>query len=60
MAMSDPIADMLVRIKNAGKANFNSTDIPGSKLKSELAKVLKDDGSIRNSKFITRYLAYLS
>ncbi|MAF32632.1 MAG: 30S ribosomal protein S8 [Desulfobacterales bacterium] len=52
MAMSDPIADMLVRIKNAGKANFNSTDIPGSKLKSELAKVLKDEGYIRNYKFI--------
>ncbi len=52
MAMSDPISDMLVRIKNAGKANFNSTDIPGSTLKSELAKVLKDEGYIRNYKFI--------
>jgi small subunit ribosomal protein S8 len=52
MAMSDPIADMLTRIRNAGKAKFNSIDIPGSKLKTELAKVLKDEGFIRNYKFI--------
>jgi small subunit ribosomal protein S8 len=38
MAISDPIADMLTRIRNAGKAKFNSVDIPGSKLKIELAK----------------------
>lgn len=52
MSMSDPIADMLTRIRNAGKAKFNSVDIPGSKLKSELARVLKDEGYIRNYKFI--------
>ena len=52
MAMSDPIADMLTRIRNAGKAKFNSVDIPGSKLKVELAKVLKDEGYIRNFKFV--------
>ncbi|MDH3568234.1 MAG: 30S ribosomal protein S8, partial [Desulfobacteraceae bacterium] len=32
MAMSDPIADLLTRIRNAGKAKFNSVDIPGSKI----------------------------
>ncbi len=52
MAMSDPIADMLTRIRNAAKAKFNSVDIPGSKLKIELAKVLKDEGYIRNYKFL--------
>ncbi len=52
MAISDPIADMLTRIRNAGKAKFNSVDIPGSKLKTELAKVLRDEGYIRNYKFI--------
>jgi len=52
MSMSDPIADMLTRIKNAGKARFSSVDIPGSKLKTELAKVLKDEGFIKNYKFI--------
>ncbi|RLC14025.1 MAG: 30S ribosomal protein S8 [Deltaproteobacteria bacterium] len=52
MAISDPIADMLTRIRNAGKAQFNSVEIPGSNLKAELAKVLKMEGYIRNSKFI--------
>ena len=52
MAMSDPVADMLTRIRNAGKAKFNSVDIPGSKLKVELAKVLKEEGYIRNFKFV--------
>jgi small subunit ribosomal protein S8 len=52
MALSDPIADMLTRIRNAGKAKFNSVDIPGSKLKTEMAKVLKEEGYIRNYKFI--------
>lgn len=52
MTLSDPIADMLTRIRNAGKAKFNSVDIPGSKIKTELAKVLKREGFIRNFKFI--------
>ena len=52
MAMSDPVADMLTRIRNAGKAKFNSVDIPGSKLKVELANVLKEEGYIRNFKFV--------
>ncbi len=52
MAMSDPIADMLTRVRNAGKAKFNSVDIPGSKMKYELAKLLKDEGYIRNYKFL--------
>lgn len=52
MAMSDPIADMLTRIRNAGKAKFNSVDIPGSRMKTELARVLKNEGFVRNYKFI--------
>ncbi|UCD33092.1 MAG: 30S ribosomal protein S8 [Desulfobacterales bacterium] len=52
MAMSDPIADMLTRIRNAGKAKFNRVDIPGSRLKTEIAKVLMAEGFIRNYKFI--------
>ena len=51
--MSDPIADMLTRIRNAGKAKHNSVDIPGSKIKTEIAKVLKESGYIRNYKFIS-------
>jgi small subunit ribosomal protein S8 len=52
MAMSDPIADMLTRIRNAGKAKFASADIPGSKVKVELAKVLLEQGYIKNYKFV--------
>ncbi len=52
MSISDPIADMLTRIRNAGKAKFNSVDIPGSKMKTEIAKVMKNEGYIRNYKFI--------
>ncbi len=52
MSMSDPIADMVTRIRNAGKAKLNSVDIPGSKLKTELAKVLMNEGFIKNYKFL--------
>ncbi len=52
MAQSDPIADMLTRIRNGVKAKFNSVDVPGSKLKIEMAKILKDEGFIRNYKFL--------
>jgi len=52
MGMSDPISDMLTRIRNAGKAKFNTVDIPGSKIKIELAKILKNEGFIKNYKFI--------
>ena len=52
MAISDPVADMLTRIRNAAKAKFNSVDIPGSTLKTEVAKILKSEGFIRNYKFL--------
>ncbi len=52
MSMSDPIADMITRIRNAGKAKFGKVDIPGSKLKFEIAKVMKSKGYIKNYKFI--------
>lgn len=52
MTMSDPIADMLTRIRNATKARFNSVDIPGSKMKNDLAKIMKEEGFIRNYKFV--------
>jgi small subunit ribosomal protein S8 len=52
MATSDPIADMLTRIRNGVKAKFGSVDIPASLLKVELAKILKSEGFIRNYKLI--------
>ncbi len=52
MAMSDPIADMLTRIRNGGKAEFAQVDIPGSKIKIELARVLKEQGYVKDYKFL--------
>jgi len=46
--MTDPIADMLTRIRNAVAANHPRVDIPGSKLKIEVARILKEEGYINN------------
>ncbi|OGW33957.1 MAG: 30S ribosomal protein S8 [Nitrospirae bacterium GWC2_56_14] len=50
--MTDPIADMLTRIRNASKAKHEKVDIPSSKLKMEVAKILKDEGYIKNLKLV--------
>jgi small subunit ribosomal protein S8 len=46
--MTDPIADMLTRIRNAIQANHPRVDIPGSKLKMEVARILKEEGYINS------------
>lgn len=46
MSMSDPIADMLTRIRNANMVSHQTVDVPASKLKVELARVLKEEGFI--------------
>lgn len=48
MSMSDPIADMLTRIRNAQLVEKSSVNMPSSKLKVAIAKVLKDEGYIEN------------
>ena len=48
MSMSDPIADMLVRIRNAQMVGHVEVLMPGSKLKASIAKVLKDEGYIED------------
>jgi len=45
---SDPIADMLTRVRNASRAEHEKCDIPASKLKVRLAEILKDEGFIKN------------
>ncbi len=52
MSMTDPIADMLTRIRNANQALLDRVDIPASRLKVELAKSLKAEGFIRAYKLI--------
>jgi len=49
--MTDPIADMLTRIRNGLQAGLSKVDIPGSNLKQEIARVLKEEGYIQNYKF---------
>ena len=46
--MTDPIADMLTRVRNAIAANHPRVDVPGSKLKLEVARILKEEGYINN------------
>ena len=46
MAMSDPIADMLTRIRNANTAKHDTVSIPSSKIKNAIAQILKDEGYI--------------
>jgi small subunit ribosomal protein S8 len=52
MSMTDPIADMLTRIRNANQALLEKVDIPASRFKVEVAKVLKAEGFIRAYKLI--------
>ena len=66
--VSDPISDMLTRIRNANKMRHISLTIPASKLKLEITRVLKDEGFIRNYKYkednkqgqLTIYLKYIN
>ena len=48
--MTDPIADMLTRIRNAVQAKHQKVDMPGSRLKIEIARILKEEGYIQNYK----------
>jgi len=52
MSMTDPIADMLTRMRNGIIANFDTVDVPSSKLKINIAKILKSEGFIKNYKVI--------
>ena len=52
MVVTDSIADFLNRIKNAQKARFDKLDIPSSKMKVSLARILKEEGYIKNFKVI--------
>ena len=50
MTVSDPIADMLTRIRNALQARHLKVDVPASRLKMDIARILKDEGYILNYK----------
>ena len=48
MTMTDPVSDLLTRIRNASSAKHDSVDIPSSKLKLEIIRILKEEGYISN------------
>jgi small subunit ribosomal protein S8 len=50
MNMTDPVADMITRIRNGVRAKLPKVDIPSSKLKVEIARILKDEGYVQNYK----------
>jgi small subunit ribosomal protein S8 len=50
MSMSDPLADMLTRIRNAVMVKYQSVEMPSSNVKASVAKVLKDEGYIADYK----------
>jgi len=52
MSATDPIADMLTRMRNAALMRKREVQIPASKLKAEIARILKDEGFIRSYKVI--------
>lgn len=52
MQITDPIADMLTRIRNAGSARHETVDIPNSKMKKAIAKILLEEGYIKSFQLI--------
>lgn len=52
MSMTDPIADMLTRIRNANMVSQEKVDISASKIKQEIARILKEEGFIKSYKYI--------
>jgi small subunit ribosomal protein S8 len=52
MSMNDPISDMLTRIRNAAGASHEKADVPSSRLKQEVVKILKDEGYVKNYRLL--------
>jgi small subunit ribosomal protein S8 len=52
MSMTDPVSDLLTRIRNATSVRHDRMDVPASKMKLEIAKILKQEGYIRTFKMI--------
>jgi small subunit ribosomal protein S8 len=52
--MTDPVADMLTRVRNAIKAGHDRVEFPASKMKAGVCKVLKDEGYIKSFKIIAK------
>jgi small subunit ribosomal protein S8 len=53
MSMTDPIADMLTRVRNASSAMHDTVDIPASKIKESIARILADEGFVASWEVVT-------
>lgn len=53
MVMTDPIADMLTRIRNANSVGHDKVEVPGSNIKKSIADILKKEGFVRDAEFIS-------
>ncbi len=52
MVMTDPIADMLTRIRNANIVRHETVEIPSSKIKRQIAQILKNEGFVKDAEFV--------
>lgn len=52
--MTDPVADLLTRVRNASRVGHTKVDMPASKIKANICKVLKEEGFIRNFKILLK------
>jgi len=52
MSMTDPVADMLTRIRNANTARHDRVEVPASRLKEEIARILQDEGFIKSYRYM--------
>jgi small subunit ribosomal protein S8 len=52
MSMTDPVADMLTRIRNANTARHSRTEVPASRLKEEIVRILQEEGYIQSYRYL--------
>jgi small subunit ribosomal protein S8 len=52
MSMTDPVADLLSRIRNGYRSRLDKVDVPASRLKANIVKVLRDEGFLRNFRLV--------
>ena len=58
MHITDPVADMLTRIRNANNAKHETVDVPASNMKKSIAQILLDEGYIKSTYVITAIIYY--
>ncbi len=52
MSMTDPVADLLTRVRNGYRANLEKVDVPASRLKANIVKVLRDEGFVKSFRLV--------